>query len=171
MTTEPIHESGMTFGPYLEGSCFHIEKCATYASIQNGVKIAEFLLLHAQNDPTVWIVEAKSSTPRPETQPNFDDFIEEIREKLVNALTLSVAACLKRHSTYEELPSSFQTLDLKTTKFRLILIVNGHQEEWLPPLQDALKLALHSTVKTWNLSPTSVVVLNDVLARSQGLIR
>lgn len=171
MTTEPIHESGMTFGPYPDGSCFHIEQCETYKRIHDGVKIAEFLLLHPQHDSTVWIVEARSSTPRPETQPSFDKFIGEIREKLVNALTLSIAACLKRHSSDEELPHSFQTLDLKTTKFRLILIVNGHHEEWLPPLQDALKLALRSTVKTWNLSPTSVVVVNDVLARSQGLIR
>ncbi|MCU0523229.1 MAG: hypothetical protein MUF72_00210 [Elainella sp. Prado103] len=172
MTTEPIHESGMIFGPYPEGSCFYIERCETYQSIQDGVKIAEFLLLrHSQNDPTVWIVEAKSSTPRPETQPNFDNFIAEIREKLVNALTLSVATCLKRHSTCGELPNSFQMLDLKTTKFRLILVVNGHQTDWLPPLQDALKQALQPMVKTWNLSPTSVVVLNDVLARSQGLIQ
>jgi hypothetical protein len=171
MTTEPIHESGMTFGPYPEGSCFYIEKSKTYQHIQDGVKIAEFLLLGSQDESTVWVVEAKSSTPRPETQPNFDEFIIEIREKLTNALTLSIAACLKRHSTYAELPNSFQTLDLRTAKFRLILVVNGHQKEWLPPLQDALKRALQSTVKTWNLSPTSVVVLNDALARSQGLIR
>ncbi|HEY9646673.1 MAG TPA: hypothetical protein V6C88_09900 [Chroococcidiopsis sp.] len=171
MTTEPMHESGMVFGPYPEGSCFYIERCETYQSIQDGVKIAEFLLLrHFQNDPTVWIVEAKSSTPRPETQPNFDNFIEEIREKFINALTLSVAACLRRHSTYEELPKPFQTLDLKTTKFRFILVINGHDEKWLPPIQEALKQALYPTVKTWNLSPTSVVVLNNVMARSQGLI-
>ena len=170
MTTEPISESGMTFGPYPEGHCFYIEKSQTYQKIKEGVKIAEFLLLHSQDESIVWIVEAKQSSPRPENQPNFDAFILEIQEKLTNALTLSVATCLKRHSTYEELPNSFQTLDLKKASFRLILVINGHPEEWLPPLQDALKKALKPTIKTWNLSATSVVVLNDKMAISQGLI-
>jgi hypothetical protein len=53
---------------------------------------------------------------------------------------------------------------------RFILVINGHKEEWLPPLQDALRAALRSTVKTWSFSPTSVAVLNDVLARQYGLI-
>ncbi len=128
------------------------------------------LRLRSQDDSIVWIVEAKQSSPRPETQPNFDDFLLEIQEKLTNALTLSVATWLKRHSTYEELPNSFQTLDLKKASFRLILVIKGHQEAWLPPLQDALKKALNPTIKTWNLSATSVVVLNDTMARLQGLI-
>jgi len=170
MTTEPIIESGMTFGPYPEGDCFPIEKSETYQKIKEGVKIAEFLLLHSQDDSIVWIVEAKQSSPRPETQPNFDDFLLEIQEKLTNALTLSVATCLKRPSTYEELPNSFQTLDLEKASFRLILVIKGHQEAWLPPLQDALKKALNPTIKTWNLSATSVVVLNATMARLQGLI-
>ena len=170
MTTEPISESGMTFGPYPEGHCFYIEKSQTYQKIKEGVKIAEFLLLHSQDESIVWIVEAKQSSPRPENQPNFDAFILEIQEKLTNALTLSVATCLKRHSTYEELPNSFQTLDLEKASFRLILVIKGHQEAWLPPLQDALKKALNPTIKTWNLSATSVVVLNDTMARLQGLI-
>ena len=116
-------------------------------------------------------MEAKQSSPRRESQPNFDAFILEIQEKLTNALTLTVATCLKRHSTHEELPNFFQTLDLKKANFRLILVIKGHQEAWLPPLQDALKKALNPTIKTWNLSATSVVVLNDAMAKSQGLIR
>jgi len=169
MTSEPIIESGMKFDPYPEGHCFYIEKSETYLKIQEGVKIAEFLLLHSQDESIVWIVEAKQSSPRPENQ-KFDGFILEIQEKLTNALTLTVTTCLKRHSTYEELPNSFQTLDLKKASFRLILVIKGHQEAWLPPLQDALKKALKPTIKTWNLSATSVVVLNEAMAKSQELI-
>jgi len=171
MTAEPILESDMIFGPYPEGHCFYIEKSETYKKIINdGVKIAEFLLLHSQDNSIVSIVEAKQSSPRAETQPNFDAFIGEIQEKFTNTLNLSLAICLKRHSTYAELPSSFQTLDLKKASFRFILVIKGHQEAWLPPLQDALKKALNPTIKTWNLSATSVVVLNDAMAREQGLI-
>ena len=171
MTTEPIIESGMRFGPYPEGHCFYIEKSATYQKIkQEGVKIPEFLLLHSQDDSIVWIVEAKQSSPHPKTQPNFDNFLLEIQEKLTNALTLTVATCLKRHSTWGELPNSFQTLDLQKVDFRLILVIKEHREEWLPPLKDALEKALKPTIKTWNLSATSVMVLNETLARKHKLI-
>ena len=98
MSTRMIIESGMTFGPFPENQCFYIEKSKGYAAIQEHVQMAEFLLLRTSNEkPVIWIVEAKSSTPRPETQPDFDDFIAEIREKLINAFSLGWASCLKRH--------------------------------------------------------------------------
>ena len=34
MTTEPIVESGMTFGPFEEGHCFYIEKSELYRNLQ-----------------------------------------------------------------------------------------------------------------------------------------
>ena len=170
MTNQPIIESGMIFGPFPEGHCFHIEKSETYQSIQNRVKIAELVLLYPSSAPNVWIIEAKSSSPRRETQPDFDDFITEIRDKLTNALTLCVTTCLKRHSTWRELPTLFQEIDLERIDFRLILVINGHQEAWLPPLQDELKKVLYSTVKTWKLSPNSVAVLNCELAQKEKLI-
>lgn len=173
MTSQFIQESGMTFGPFNEGQCFHIEKSNIYANIRQGVKIAEFLLLKNNNrtHPVVWIIEAKSSTPRPETQPNFDDFMAEIQEKFVNALSLGWASCLKRHQQADtELPHQFKALDLSRTDVRFVLVINGHQELWLPPIQEAMKKALHAIIKTWAFSPTSVVVLNERLARQHGLI-
>lgn len=173
MTNTPIDESGMRFGPYPEGQCFYIEKSAAYQAIQKGVKIAEFLLLRTRNGqpPKVWIIEAKSGTPRPETQPGFDEFVAEIREKLSNALSLVLALRLSRHGNVSTgLPASFKVLDLAIADFRFVLVINGHHEDWLPPLQDALSKALHSTVRTWGFSPTSVVVINDTLARTHGLI-
>ncbi|WP_027186140.1 hypothetical protein [Desulfovibrio inopinatus] len=173
MTTQPIRESEMTFGPYPAGQCFYIEKSKTYADIQHGVQMAEFLLLRVDNGkpPVLWVVEAKLSTPRPETQPNFDEFITNIREKLVNAFSLGWASCLKRHQQAKtELPDPFKILDLSKAEVRFVLVINGHQEAWLPPIQEALKKALHSTVKTWNFAPTSVAVINEEIAKKHGLI-
>ena len=110
---------------------------------------------------------------RPATQPNFDEFIEEIHEKLMHAFSLGIAICLKRHKTNKaELPNHFKTLDLSIASVRFVLVVKGHREEWLPPLQEALSKALHSTINTniWNLSPLSVAVINDDLALKRGLI-
>jgi hypothetical protein len=155
MTDQVILESGMEFGPYPSHQCFYIEKSNTYADIQHGVQMAEFLLLKTKRGqpPIVWVVEAKSSTPRPETQPNFDAFIAEIREKLINAFSLGWAACLKRHPKFdEELPEPFKALDLSKAGVRFILVINGHREAWLPPIQEALKKSLYATIKTWTIT-------------------
>ena len=105
-----ITESGLIFGPYPENECFLVEKSATYQNIQNGVKMAEFLLLQRRDSkPTrVWVIEAKSSSPHPKTQPNFTEFIDEIREKLTNGLVLTIASILKRHEVSQgELSQEF----------------------------------------------------------------
>ena len=46
--SEPFIESGMTFGPFPDGSCFPIEQSASYKAIESGVKMAEFLLLRQE---------------------------------------------------------------------------------------------------------------------------
>lgn len=173
MTTEAITESGMTFGPYAAGECFYIEKSQCYKAIQTGVPMAEFLLLRKKSDlkPVIWVIEAKSSSPRPETQDHFAKYIDEIRIKLTNGFLLGVASQLQRHpAAVNELPDSFKNLDLRLLEFRFILIINGSKLEWLPPLKEALSKALLPVIKTWALGPTSVAVLNHELAAKQGLI-
>lgn len=173
MTTEAIIESGMTFGPYPAGQCFYIEKSACYEKVQEGVQMAEFLFLHEKDElsSVVWVVEAKSSSPTPGNKTDFAKFIEEIRTKLTNGFILGVAMRLGRHPNgFAELPEPFKKLDLKTSSFRFVLIINGHKDEWLPPLQDALALVLKPVVKSWALLPTSVIVLNETGAQLKGLI-
>lgn len=172
MTTQAINESGMTFGPYPVGNCYYIEKSECYAAVKEGVKMAEFLLLQQQKrGRALWVVEAKSSSPRPETQPNFDEFINEIRTKFTNAFLLVVAALLQRHPAAKaELPSTFKALDLRVQEFRFVLVINGHKEEWLASLQNALALALKPLVRTWALPTASVAVLNQDVAKKYGLI-
>ena len=173
MTTRTIVESGMTFGPYPEGRCFSIEKSRTYAGIQHGVKMAEFLLLQIDNGnpPTLWVVEAKSSIPRPQTQSDFDNFINDIREKLVNAFSLGWASCLKRHQEAEgELPEPFKTLDLSRIRVKLALVIKNCHEDWLEPVKRDLVKALRPTVKTWALGSNPVAVINEDLARQHELI-
>lgn len=168
-----IPESGMTFGPFLSDQCFHIEASRTYTSLGKGIKIAEFLLLRPlpKKGPMLLVVEAKSSSPRPKNSKAFDDFIAELREKLVNGFSLGWASCLGRHdAAVKELPASFKSLDLGTLRVRFVVVINGHREEWLPPLQDALAQALKCTIKTWGFSPPAVIVLNEQLAKKRGLI-
>lgn len=175
MTTQPIIESGMAFGPYAEGCCFYIEQSQTlkqinkHAKKDKGILIAEFLLLRMGNEKnTIWIVEAKSSSPMPDNAVRFNEYITEIKEKLTNSLILTIAMYLKRHS--ESLPASFETIDFGKTDFRLALIIKNHPDAWLQPLQDALRTALNPLTKTWALSANSIIVINDAIARNHGLI-
>ena len=171
--TITIKESGMTFGPYPSGHCFHIEKSALYTDIRQGVKMAEFLLLHTDSDrpAMLWVVEAKSSSPRPKNDPGFGQFIMEIREKWINALSLVLASRLGRHrQAGTDLPGSFKTFDLSRFDVRFVLVINGHRKSWLPPIQAALRKSLRPLVRTWNFAPTSVTVLNDELSVKHHLL-
>lgn len=175
MTTEPIVESGLRFGPFPAGHCFYIEKSKTYQNIEEGVKIAEFLLLRLspQNGKpdTIWVIEAKSSAPRPNNHIDFDKYIEEIRAKFTNSLTLAMTACLNRHPQADaELSDNFKQLNLASIQFILVLVISDFQDEWLPPLKDALTQVLHPTIKTWALGTPAVLVLNEAMARQKELI-
>ena len=170
---DPIVESGMTFGPYPDEHCFHVEKSATYERIQQGVQMAEFLLLRLKTGkpPEVWVVEAKTSAPRAESVDDFANYINEVREKLVNGFGLGLASHLRRHAMgVAEMPAGISALDLGTAGFRLLLVIKTAQYSWLPPLNDALKAALHPTVKIWALGPNAVAVLTEDHARQLGLI-
>ena len=168
-----ITESGMTFGPFPVDHLFYVEKSEIYQKLQDRVKIAEFALLRMDSGQprSLWIVEAKSSAPQPATIPNFDEFLREICEKLVNAFNITLALSLGRHAEYAgDLPPLFKSLDLSSAGFRLILVINGHQTDWLPPLRDALVKLLRLTLITWDMTPLPVVVLNQELAEQYGLI-
>ncbi len=173
MTDLAFEESGMVFGPFPDGHCFRIEKSRCYLDIKQGVKMVEFVVLRPKpgTTPAIWIVEAKSSSPRPTTQPDFEKYIDDIGVKLANGLVLVLAACLGRHPNCQaEVPDGFRSLDFGATVIRFVLVIKGHPEEWLVPLRDALEQALKPLVKTWAVGPGPVVVLNEELARRYGLI-
>lgn len=174
----PFIESGMTFGPFPPGRVFRIEHSQVYRQVskgESGAKVAEILLLR---DPpanattqTIWIIEAKSSSPRPESESHFDKFIEEIRRKLTDSLSLLFAIYLGRHpDAIHALPEPFQRVDPAVIDIQLVLIIKGHRRDWLSPLNEKLTRALKPAIRIWSLQPTAVTVLNDDQARKYGVI-
>ena len=174
MTTGAFFESGMKFGPYPTDCCFRIEQSETYAAIKDGVKIAEFLLLR-NSGGSLWIVEAKSSSPNMGAESDSVDssaYIEGIREKLVNSLSLGFALTLGRHpKTRKELPEPFMKIDLPKIQVRFVLVIKNSEADWLPPIQEMMNKAMRPTIKTWDLGPNSVIVLNEAGAKERGLIK
>lgn len=175
MTDILIEESEMIFGPFQEEHCFHIEQSGTYKRIEDGVKMAEFILLKnpASGQAALWIVEAKSSAPQVKGHKDFDRYISEIQEKFVNALALGWTSCLRRHAESRvELPAAFRQLDLEKVTVKFILVIRKkYTGDWHVPLRDALEKALRATRKTWAFLPPCAIVMNEDGARSCGLIQ
>lgn len=168
-----INESKMDFGPMPEDQVIQLETCKTYQRIQQGLAIAEFSYLKADNGKKRFLtIEAKSSSPRSGNEPDFSKYIREIASKLANGFQLTYALLIGRFGITETpLPDALVHVDLANAEHRLILVINGHQKSWLPPIQDALRQELKQIEKLWNLGPNSITVINDQMARQKGLIK
>ena len=173
-----IQESGMSFGPFPEELVFRIEKSPTLlklnkvAQSNEGISIAEFLLFKSTNNKNyVSIIEAKTSSPHPTNRDDFESYISQINEKLVNSLHLFISFYLNRHDTgYSELPIQFKSIPLENIAFELILVVKNSEDSWLRPVYDDLRAALKPIVKLWNISPTAIKVFNEDMAREKQLV-
>lgn len=170
-----VNESGMSFPIVDESLFFYIEKSNLYKSIQEGVKVGEFIIL---DDHFCYIIEAKTSSPNPNNKENhndlkFDQFVEEIKEKFVNTISVFIANRLKRHGEifYNEMPNPFQTIELDALNFKLILIIKNHKLDWLTPVNDELKKKIKGFLKSWNIKDHHLKVLNEELARENGFIK
>ncbi|PPD28456.1 MAG: hypothetical protein CTY19_18595 [Methylomonas sp.] len=172
MISNPKNDFERLFGSYPEGHCFEIENCQAHKKINNkakskdeGLKIAEFLLLDASGDKTtISIVEAKSSAPR-----DFDAYIDEVKDKLSNSLSLFLAVYLQRHKD-TEISDLFKNVDISGVDFKMILVIQNYPDS-LDHLQVKLKNSIKKTARIWNVDLNSVLVMNEAGARRHGLIR
>ncbi|WP_101908633.1 hypothetical protein [Marasmitruncus massiliensis] len=162
-----IDESGLCFGEYEKSQLFHAEKSAAYISLGKGVATVEFVLY--KKDDNIFMVEAKSSSPQPSNQADFDSFIDEIFIKVAHSIDLYFGLVLKRiHDSANDMPDCFKTADYSKANIKFVLVINGHRTEWLPPITDALTRKLKRQIKTWGLD---VVAINHLQAREYGLLK
>ncbi|OPX87036.1 MAG: hypothetical protein A4E52_01440 [Pelotomaculum sp. PtaB.Bin013] len=161
-----IPESGMQFGPFDEVDIFRIEKSQLYKSLGENIKAVEFVLCQQMN--TIYFIEAKSSSPRPHNNEDFNKYILELHEKFAHSIDLFFPIILKRKEDIDgEMPRCFHEAEYARIAIKLILVINGHETGWLTPISDALKKRLKRQIRTWNLT---VTVLNHQLAYENQLI-
>lgn len=163
-----INESNMIFGDFEEDTIFQIEKSKLHNKIGNGIKVVEFIFLRNENELN--FIEAKSSSPRP-TKDNivrFNEFIEEIVDKFIHSFNLFYSTILKRNKDYGEMNNNFFELDNSQTKLKLILVIKGHEIEWLLPISDALKKKLSYQNIIWK---SEVIVMNEKIANKYNLVK
>lgn len=158
----------MIFGDFEEDKVFKIENSKIHNKIGNEIKVVEFVLL--KNDNELNFIEAKSSSPRP-TKHNiirFNEFIDEISDKFIHSFNLFYSTILRRNKDYGEVNNNFFELDNSKIKLKFILVIKGHEIEWLLPISDALKKKLSYQNTIWK---SEVVVMNDKIANKYNLVK
>lgn len=170
-----IQESNMSFGPFNVEECFRVEESKLYSRIKNsGAKTVEFILLRPDSsNNSLWFVEAKESTPNstnPDNTKRFQEFINDVSSKLTDSLSLLISSSIGRHDVSDEIPPAIKQTNLSSCNFCFVLVIKGHNINWLPDLQNAFNKHLRKTFSTWKFGPTPLRVLNEDGARRLGLI-
>lgn len=176
MEYESFEESGINFS-FPKEYLFRIEKSITLEDVNRGVKknqgtkTAEFLFLDKRNDTVIlWIVEAKTGTPQPAKEEDYNSFINDIKDKFCDCFDLFLAMYFERHS--EKLPENFQQLNIKDVDFKFVLIITSktYKPDWLNPLRDELHKVLKKFIKVWNFPTSAIMVINPKMAEELKLI-
>ncbi len=172
-----IEESGMVF-EFDDDRVFQIENSELQKSLNEGIKTVE-CIVRVDND-ILQFIEAKSSSPRPyknvndtsekvdeEKKEKFDKFISDICEKFVHSFDMYMSTVHKRN-TDNSINGEFYKIKYDTVKFKFILIIKGHEIEWLQPLSDEIKLKLKYHNSIWK---SDVVLLNEKMAMQRGIVK
>lgn len=161
-----IEESKMIF-EFKEEQLFRIENSKLHRCIGEGIKTVEFLVTLKEDE--IYFVEAKSSSPQPTTEnkEKFDTFISEISDKFLHSFNMYLSAILKRNH-YDEIPKTLININKEKAVFKFILIIKGHQIEWLQPLKDAIYKKLLYQNKIWK---NSVILMNEEIAKEYKLVK
>ena len=159
-----FEESGMTFS-FDENDIFYIEKSERFNRIE-GAKPCECVVMH---DDKVFLIEAKSSSPRPQNSEKLATFVGEIAQKFTDSYTYYSATHQKRQQP-DAVPQNLQSTPLARQNYEFCLIINGHPREWLYPVHDKLKMMMKKTLKLWGIDDACVKVVNEQGALSKGLI-
>lgn len=161
-------ESCMLFGPFEKERVFGIENSELHqkAGRDDGVSAVEFLYLRqGKNRELLYFIEAKSSSPnRSSSIQKYEDFIDQIVSKFLHSLNTYASAKLGR---YMELDGEIAAISDKNLEYRFILVINGHERDWLTGLQEDLDSCLASYRKIWK---SDVIVMNEAMAMELELI-
>lgn len=160
-------ESFMKFS-FADDDVFRIEKDELVCGC-SGLKACECVVLIS---PRIAFIEAKPSTPNPNSGERFNEFIDDIKQKSTDSLNLFEG--IKTGHLGEEalmrLPLNLRNAEIHTNDYLIYLIVHGHRLDWLSGLQDALREALRDVIKEWNLRDSNVKALNEEIAKELHLI-
>ena len=160
-------ESFMKFS-FSDDDIFRIEDDELVKDVEN-IKACECVVLISEN---IALIEAKSSSPRIESEEKFQKFISDIGQKFADSLQLfsDIKNKVRGEEAFQRLPVNLQNTQITTEAYKIYLIIHGHQLDWLLGLLDALRKELKDVVKQWNLRDSNVKVYNEATALENKLI-
>lgn len=160
-------ESFMKFS-FADDDLFCIEKDPLVIETDD-IKACECVVLV---NPNVALIEAKSSTPHPNNEVDYQAFLEEIRQKFSDSIRLFSE--MKNGDKGDEvrlrIPSNLLSDTTSPSEYRIFLIVHGHHLDWLGGLQETLRDILRDVVTQWNMKDSNVKAFNEDTALENNLI-
>ena len=162
-----FYESFMKFR-FPDEDVYCIEKDQLVREFAN-VKACECIVyIH----PRIALIEAKASSPKDIKGAKFQKFISDIVKKFADSLRLYDDTKNKRYGedAFLRLPRHLQNLHISSENYALYLIIHGHPLDWLAPLQDALRYAMHDVISQWHIKDSQVKVFNEEMALAYSLI-
>lgn len=167
---EYVNESDMVFGPFSAETFIRIESIPQYVKIQDKMHMSEFIQYDSEKKRLISL-EAKKSAPNPGSEQvenpreKFEEYIHDIKEKFLNSLDLYVNMALKK-----EVPTGFLEIDYNQLDIVFILVIKNHEKAWLKDVNDALQMQIKSELRASKMWKCKVVVINEIMAKSSGLI-
>ena len=148
---------------------YRIEK-SNIVRQRKDIKACEFFALIGGR---MVLLEAKSSSPRPNNKIDFDKYIADISQKFVDTLLLFNAISIGRYGEAEinQLPDKIHNVSLGDVDYAMYLVVHGNELEWMLHIQDALKMQLKHHLTLWNIPDANVYAINHETAKAKGLIK
>ena len=119
-----------------------------------------------QDNSKLCFVEAKQSSPQTVNEERFNEFIGEITDKFTHSFELWMSIVSKRRKA--EISPKIGSPKIEGLKFKFILVIKGHKEEWLVPITRAMRKAMMPYIKIWE---SDVIVLNEDGAKKWHLIQ
>ena len=95
----------------------------------------------------------------------YQEYIQEIDEKMRHSLNLYANIVLKRYSQ-DGMPD--QLKDAENLNMRLILIVKNAEIAWLDPFRDKFRKELRKEMRIWKIP--DFIILNEEQARKKQFI-
>lgn len=169
-----IEESGMIFGPFEQSEVYNIEKSESYNKLGEGIKSVEFI--HLKENKGLLFVEAKTTCPNPSNQYNtedmnrkYEEYFDDISNKFVDSFNIFLTMYSKRMDKDVSFGGSLTDInEFKEIPIKFVLVVRKADEMWLQGPKMEFEKRLIKYRKIWKID---IVVLNDVLARKQGLCK
>lgn len=97
----------------------------------------------------------------------YQEFLTEITEKFIHSFDMLNAYFLGRYDDGGQMGSDIKSITCANASFIFVLVIRGHKDTWLLPLQEELNRKLRYHASIWK---SRVIVMNDTIAREYNLV-